>query len=297
VRVGILDVGANTLRLLVASESDGRVVPIHEERVALGLGDEVESLGRLGDEKLERAGATVRDHVRKARKLGCVAVEVLVTSPGRQASNGDELVHRLTEASGVPTRVLPAEEESELAWRGAVAAAVDLPETVAVCDVGGGSTQIAVGTPSGGVAWVRSIDLGSLRLTRRAFRNDPPDGDDLARAAAEVTRAFAQIAPPLPLAGIAVGGSARALRRVVGTELTEDGLCAAARRLAKRKSRKIAKEYGVDVARARTLTAGVMIFAEVQRKLGIALNVGREGLREGAALRMLADAEAAARSA
>jgi exopolyphosphatase / guanosine-5'-triphosphate,3'-diphosphate pyrophosphatase len=297
VRVGIVDVGANTLRLLVASSNDGTVDAVREERVQLGLGEEIERSGSVGPEKLEQAASTASDHVRKARKLGCAAIQVLVTSPGRQAANGDELVRRLAEATGVPTRVCSAEEESVLAWRGAVAAAKDLPESVAVCDVGGGSAQIAVGTTSGGPAWIRSVDIGSLRLTRRAFRNDPPDADDLERARVAVGRAFADLLPPLPLAAIAVGGSARALRRVIGNELTEGELLAAARRLAKRTARKNAKDYGVDPARARTMTVGALILAELQRKLGVPLQVGRAGLREGAALGLLADARAAARSA
>jgi exopolyphosphatase / guanosine-5'-triphosphate,3'-diphosphate pyrophosphatase len=297
VRVGIVDVGANTLRLLVAAADGGRVEPVREDRVQLGLGEEIERTGSIGAEKLEETASTAREHVRKARKLGCAAINVLVTSPGRQARNGAELVARLAEATGVLTRVLSAEEESALAWRGALAAAEDLPETVAVCDVGGGSAQIAVGRSSGSPAWVRSIDIGSLRLARRAFRDDPPDAEDLARAQKAVEREFADIAPPLPLAAIAVGGTARALRRVIGNELGEDELRAAVHRLTKRSARKIAKEYGVDDARARTITAGALIFLEVQRRLGVPLQVGRSGLREGAALALLAEAQASAKSA
>jgi exopolyphosphatase / guanosine-5'-triphosphate,3'-diphosphate pyrophosphatase len=297
VRVGIVDVGANTLRLLVASPDDGRVVPVREDRVQLSLGEEIERSGGVGEKKLEEAAATARMHVRRARKLGCTAVDVLVTSPGRQARNGDELVARLAQATGVPTRVLTATEEGELAWRGALAAAGKLPATVAVCDVGGGSAQITVGSPSDRPAWVRSADIGSLRLTRRAFRNDPPGAEELDHAEQIVAGAFADITPPLPLAAIAVGGTARALRRVVGNDLTEEQLETAMRKLAKRASRKIARDYGVDEARARTLTAGAVIFVEVQRRLGVPLQVGRGGLREGAALELLAQAGAAAQTA
>jgi exopolyphosphatase/guanosine-5'-triphosphate,3'-diphosphate pyrophosphatase len=294
VRVGIVDVGANTLRLLVAAADGRSVVRLREERVQLGLGEEIESRGHIGEEKLVQAATTAKNHVRKALKLGCAAVEVLVTSPGRQAANGEQLVRRLAEATGIPTRVLSAAEEAELAWRGAFAAATDLPEIVAICDVGGGSTQIAEGTPSGGPSWTRSVDLGSLRLTRRAFRHDPPDEEDLTLAREAVAEAFADVAPPHPLAAIAVGGSARALRRVAGERLTEDELMAAVRRLSKRRSRKIAKTYGVDEARARTMTAGALIFIELERKLGVPMQVGRGGVREGAAQTLLADLEAAA---
>jgi exopolyphosphatase / guanosine-5'-triphosphate,3'-diphosphate pyrophosphatase len=297
VRVGIVDVGANTLRLLVASGEGDELQAVHEERVQLGLGEEIEQTGEVGEQKLRDAEETARAHVRCARKLGCTAIEVLVTSPGRQAGNGDELVSRLAAATAVRTRVLTSEEEAELAWRGALSAAGDLPDTVAVCDVGGGSAQIAVGASWDSPSWIRSVNIGSLRLTRRTFENDPPDGDDIDRAQTAIALEFADVTPPLPLAAIAVGGTARALRRVVGGELDGDALRVAVKRLSKRSSKKIVKEFGVDGARARTMTAGALIFLEIQRRLSVPLQVGRGGLREGAALELIAEAEASVRSA
>ena len=294
--MGIVDVGANTVRLLVASADDGCLVSIREERAQLGLGEEIERAGRIGEKKLAEAAETAKSHVRRARKLSCTSIAVLVTSPGRQAANGQELVSRLAEATGVSTHVLTAQEEGELAWRGAVTAAANLPETVAVCDVGGGSTQIAVGTGTR-PSWVRSLDIGSLRLTRRAFRNDPPDAEDVARATSIVAAEFDELTPPLPLAAIAVGGTARALRKVVGDDLADETLLLAVRRLSKKSSGKIAKEYGLDETRATTMAAGALILLEIHRRLVVPLQVGRGGVREGAALALLESAEAAVRSA
>jgi exopolyphosphatase/guanosine-5'-triphosphate,3'-diphosphate pyrophosphatase len=160
----------------------------------------------------------------------------------------------------------------------------DPPDSIAVCDVGGGSTQLVVGTLAGGPAWARSVDLGSLRLTRRALAAAPPSASDLDEARAEVASAFIDLAPPLARAAVATGGTARALRKVVGPTLDAPALEEGTRKLAKRSSRSISSDYGVDRARARTLLAGTMILAEVQRRLGTALEVGRGGIREGAAL-------------
>src|SRR5437763_656524 len=132
---------------------------------------------------------------RRARKLGCDAIEILVTSPGRQAANGAELVATLEAATGIRPHVLSSDEEGALAWHGAVNAAQELPETVAVCDVGGGSTQLVVGTVTSGPAWARSIDVGSLRLTRRVFAGDPPRTSEIARARTEVAAALGELAP------------------------------------------------------------------------------------------------------
>jgi exopolyphosphatase / guanosine-5'-triphosphate,3'-diphosphate pyrophosphatase len=294
-RVGIVDVGANTLRLLVAARSErDRIEPVREDRRQLGLGEELErSGGLIGEDKLEAAGVVARAHVRRARKLGAAEIVVLVTSPGRQAANADELVATLREATRCDVRVLSAVEEGSLAWLGAVDAAQDLPETIAVCDVGGGSAQLVVGTTSHGPSWARSIDLGSLRLTKRCFRHDPPTPDELADALAEARRSFADLTPPLPFAALATGGTARALRRIVGDRLDEAELAAALRKLAKRSTRQIAKDFGVDRARARTLTAGAVLLSEVQRRLAVPLSTARGGLREGAALMLLEEAAAA----
>jgi exopolyphosphatase/guanosine-5'-triphosphate,3'-diphosphate pyrophosphatase len=294
VRVGIVDVGANTVRLLVAGRDGESLVPVREERVQLGLGEEIERTGGISDEKLEETALTAAARVRKARKLRCAAIEVLVTSPGRQASNGAELVACLADETGVATRVLTAQEEGALAWRGAVGAAREVPATVAVCDVGGGSSQIAVGsTAEGEPAWVRSVDIGSLRLTRRSFREDPPTDASIERATEAIAAAFEELAPPLPLGALAVGGTARALRRIAGDVLGPDELAATLRELRHSTSRQVAKAYRLDRQRARTITAGALILAEIQRRLSVPLSVGRGGLREGAALQLL-DATVAA---
>ena len=293
VRVGIVDVGANTVRLLVAARDGDGLSAVREERAQLGLGEEIERTGAISADKLEETALTAAARVLKARKLGCVAIEVLVTSPGRQAANGEELVERLANATGVFTRVLTAQEEGELAWRGAVAAARKPPSTVAVCDVGGGSSQIAVGSLAEGPAWVRSVDIGSLRLTRRAFRDDPPTDACFERAARTVAAAFEDLTPPLPLGAIAVGGTARALRRIAGEDLGTAELAGALEELRRRPSRQLAKAFGLDRQRARTITAGALILTEIQRRIGVPLSVGRGGLREGAAL-MLLDATIAA---
>jgi exopolyphosphatase/guanosine-5'-triphosphate,3'-diphosphate pyrophosphatase len=293
VRVGIVDVGANTLRLLVAARDNGRLVPLREQRVQLGLGEEIERFGEISDEKLSEAQTIARAHVRRAHKLGCDRIDVLVTSPGRQAANGGELVRRIAESTGASSRILQPEEEGELAWYGVVSALENPAGTVAVCDVGGGSTQVVVGRIPGGPGWARSVDLGSLRLTRRTLASAPPTPLDLEEGRLEVELAFADLAPPHARTAFATGGTARALRKVAGAPLDAESLASAAKALAKRSRRSIARTYGVDPARARTLLAGTLILAEVQQRLGIAFGVGKGGIREGAALLALEDLAAA----
>ena len=250
--IGVLDVGSNTTRLLVAAVERGEVVPIDKEKVRLSLGEEIERYGRVSDVHVQAAAKAVRKLAKIARRHGVESLDVFLTAPGRQSANADELVAALTRASGVPVRVLSTDEEGRLAYGGAVATApIELPKTIAVCDVGGASTEIAVGTPRSTPSWLESVDLGSVRLTTRV--------DSIETARAETAAAFAHVDPPT--------------------------VEAAALRLVEEESpREISRRFGVDRARARILPAGIVLLAEVQRKLGVPLHVCDGGIREGAVL-------------
>jgi len=276
-RVGVIDVGSNTTRLLVASAGPDGVIPLDKEKVRLSLGEEIERFGRVSDVHIAAAAKAVRKMAEIARRNGVASLDLFLTAPGRQAENSAELVAALTRAAGVRARVLSKDEEGTLAYRGAVLTAdVELPQRIAVCDIGGASTEVAVGTPGADPDWIESVDLGSVRLTAR-------DGDRLKEAA----EAFAGLVPPPVEAALAVGGSARAARRLVGPELGEAEL-AEALAIAERKTpRQIARRHGVDRARAEILPAGVVLLAEVQRKLGVPLHVCDGGIREGAVLASL----------
>ena len=294
VRVAIADVGANTLRLLVAVPDGVGVRAVLEERDQLGLGEVVERYGYITEEKAARAVEVARGQTRRARRLGCERIEILVTSPGRQSANGEEFADALARGTGVPVRVLSAEEEGARAWEGAVASLADPPESIAVCDVGGGSTQLVVGTLRAGPAWVRSIDLGSLRLTARvlAGAEDPPAAEALDQARAAAAEAFSSLVPPVAQLALAAGGTARALRRVVDM-LDSEGLAAAIDELSSLKQAKISKRFGIPPQRAATLLAGTMLLAEAQRRLGLPLELAGGGLREGSALALFRASSAA----
>jgi exopolyphosphatase/guanosine-5'-triphosphate,3'-diphosphate pyrophosphatase len=295
VRVAVVDVGANTLRLLVADGGGESLEPVREERKRTALGEDVERLGYLSEAKIESSASAARKEVRRARKLGAARIAVVVTSPGRDASNGNLLVSALTKATSIQTRLLSAEEEAALGFAGALMCTPVAASAVAVCDVGGGSTQVAVG-PRDDPAWVRSFELGSLRLAQRCLQHDPPRPNELERARAEAAAVFSQLTPPPPQEALATGGSARALRRLGLDRLDEISLANAIDELAARSAEERQRRLGIDLERARTLPAGAIILAEVQRRLGVPLAVARGGVREGVC-RELLTAEAAAKTA
>jgi exopolyphosphatase/pppGpp-phosphohydrolase len=110
---------------------------------------------------------------------------------------------------------------------------------------------------------------------------------------AEVKRSFSGLAPPLPRLAVAAGGTARALRRVVGRTLGPKQLAKAEARLSGLSAAEIADAYRLPEWRAQTLLAGMVVLAEAQRRLSVPLVVARAGLREGAVLEVLEAAEAA----
>jgi len=291
VPVGVVDVGSNTVRLLVSA--NGRTVL--SERSALCLGADVERHGSIPEEKLAQTEAVVAGFVGDARAAGVQAIEVLITSPGRQAANGAELAERLQRASACRTRILSAVEEGELAFVGALSSTRSTGwRTVAVVDVGGGSAQVVVGSRKTGPIWSRSIDVGSQRLTSRLLSQDPPGAEAIELARSEVERYLDKFDPPAPRTTLAVGGSARALKRIAGGRIGAAELADALEQLAATPTAVLARQYGIGEERARTLPAGAVIFAEIQRRLRTPLKVQRGGLREGALLTLAAEQSIAA---
>jgi exopolyphosphatase/guanosine-5'-triphosphate,3'-diphosphate pyrophosphatase len=280
-RIAVLDIGSNTIRLLVAEVEEGSVVPIDKARVRLSLGEEIERHGGVSETSIATAAKSVRKFCSIARRHHVDSLDVFLTAPGRQSDNAEELIAALRGAAEHPVRVLSTEEEGRLAYRGAVATAdIELPARIAVCDVGGASTEIAVGSPGHAPDWVASVDLGSVRLSARA--------DDLEHARREAAAAFAELEPPRVELALAVGGSARAARRLVGSWLADAELTAALQLVETNMPRAIAKRFGIDRSRARILPAGVAILAQVHELLGVPLHVCDGGIREGAVLETMA---------
>jgi exopolyphosphatase / guanosine-5'-triphosphate,3'-diphosphate pyrophosphatase len=293
-KVAVIDVGSNTIRLLAASVSGGCPTPVEERAAWVRLGQDVAATGAISPLRMDAAAKAVSQFAAEARKLGCVRVETLVASPGRQAENGGELLRRLEFAGQTPVRVLRRDEEARLAYDGAVATTDVSGQPVAVCDVGGGSTQLAIGTPDLGPVWLRSFDVGSLRLTAQALEHDPPGKQAIAGARRRVREHLDGLVLPLPKHVIAVGGSARGLRKILGTRtLGQDELADAVKLLRKRPSAEVAESFGIGCDRARTLAAGAVILSELQRRLVVPFVVGRGGVREGAVLALAAQQSAA----
>lgn len=292
-KVGVVDVGSNTVRLLVASVDGGDVRSLREERAHLGLGEEILLHGRIRRRKLEELEEVVTGFGEVARKHRVRELETVVTAPGRQGAAPDRLLRVLTRATGANVRVVSAEDEGRLAYAGAVSRTTVGSGVLAVCDVGGGSTEIVVGTALLGPAWVRSVDVGSLRLTASFLHGDPPSAAEIESARAAVRESLFGISPPRPELALATGGSARAIARIVGGSYDADSLQHLIGILASRPAAQTSSELEIAPHRTRTLLAGALVLSELSRLLGVELTPAKGGIREGAALQLAAQRIAA----
>jgi exopolyphosphatase / guanosine-5'-triphosphate,3'-diphosphate pyrophosphatase len=288
-RCACIDIGSNTTRVLVADVAGGHLREVLVERAFTRLGRELRRTGTLPLPAVELVAAVVAEQLATARNAGAVGMRVVATAAIRQAANGGDLCRAVRERTGVAVEVLTGEQEARLAFTGAVRMhAAPLPGRVAVVDVGGGSSEVAVGTKAGGVEWSASLPLGSGSLAESCLRTDPPGRDELQEVFAQAAAAFAALDLPAVDHAIAVGGSATSTARIIGAEIDPARVALALARLCGAPAEEIAREHGLDPERVRLLPAGLQLLEAAAGCLGVTLQVGRGGLREGACLDLAA---------
>ncbi|HKN51808.1 MAG TPA: Ppx/GppA phosphatase family protein [Amycolatopsis sp.] len=195
-RVAAIDCGTNSIRLLVAEltpRHDGTVDlrDLHREMRIVRLGQGVDATGRLAPEALERTKAALADYTIAARRKGVEKVRMVATSATRDASNRDEFFTMTREILGTEAEVISGDEEARLSFTGAVGEQDPDDGPFVVVDVGGGSTELVLGTWDGRRAEIeaaKSVDIGCVRITERALRSDPPTADEIAAARALATK-------------------------------------------------------------------------------------------------------------
>jgi exopolyphosphatase/guanosine-5'-triphosphate,3'-diphosphate pyrophosphatase len=284
-----IDIGSNTTRMLVAEVSEGRLGSRHEARAFTRIGADMARGGRVSPGKVDEVVATVRDYHRAASAHGVDLIRVVATAAVRQAANRAEVVEALRRGAEVQVDLLSGAEEARLAFLGATRT-LDRPVggVVGVVDVGGGSSEIAVGTVADGVSWSRSVGAGSGSLTDYHCHTDPASPEALRAMAEHATSLLARVpVPPVDVA-LAVGGSAASLRRMVGPRLAADGVGPAVARLCSAPARELAQPLGLVEERVRLLPAGILFLAAVAGRLGCPLELGSGGIREGVCLELAA---------
>jgi exopolyphosphatase / guanosine-5'-triphosphate,3'-diphosphate pyrophosphatase len=194
-RLAAVDVGTNSTRLLVADVEGGRVVAEHaREMIITRLGKGVDRTGRFDPAALRRTLDVLAGYEATCRRLGVSRRRVVATSATRDAGNRRELLDGVRALLGVDAEVLSGEVEAATAYRGATH---DLPgeERTLVVDIGGGSTELILGTrtPEAMV----SLDLGCVRLHERHLHTDPPTADEVAALRADAAARLATVTETL----------------------------------------------------------------------------------------------------
>jgi exopolyphosphatase/guanosine-5'-triphosphate,3'-diphosphate pyrophosphatase len=282
--VGVIDVGSATIRLRAGTYgADGVFSKICDERAYMQLAEDIERIGCYSELTLRRVQAVVERLAGLADDVGCERLAIVVTAPGRLGANPHELLHAVGAATRYRPQQLSAAEEARAAFFGATSTLGALDGQAVVCDVGGGSIEIAVGSISTGVEQTFSFELGAVTLAARHFRKETPATSELAAARAEALACVRLESPLSPGVVLAAGGSARALGKLVGgPTVDQEQLQAALARALSPKCGDIIK----NKHRRHLLPAGIILLGVLQDQLDAPLAIASGGLREGILLHL-----------
>jgi exopolyphosphatase/guanosine-5'-triphosphate,3'-diphosphate pyrophosphatase len=279
--VAVVDIGSNSTRLLVADVEAGRVSEVERQSRVTRLGRGVDLSGQLSAEAIEAACEAIADYVEICRETGVEKVEAIATSAVRDASNGSAFVAELRERFALSARVLDGEEEARLTYLGATCEQPPSEPTL-VIDIGGGSTELIVGTGEE-VAFHASLQAGVVRHSERHISSDPPTALELEALAADfrsliesatagaptATACIAVAGTPTSLASVEIGLEPYDPKQVHGHTLSLTSIQRLLSQLASAPLSKRAEIVGMHPDRAPNIVAGVVILVEAMRAFGL----------------------------
>ncbi len=296
-RFAAMDLGTNTALLLVAERREGTWQPVLERAEITRLGQGVDGTKRLLPEAMERSARMLGEYARQARELGVADGDMAAvsTSAARDAVNGSELTALVREYGNLPLEIISGQEEARLTWKGAIADLnADDGQPLCVFDIGGGSSELIFGTKRG-LEFRRSFDVGSVRMTERFLRSDPPAGDERAALFSHLRALFSEAprhdVPPL---FVGVAGTVTTLftlihgiepydaKRVHGARMLLSELTSLVDRLFQLSVAQRKELKGIEPKRADVIAAGGAILQCAMERLGVReLTVSDRGLRWG----------------
>ncbi len=284
-RVGVVDLGTNSTRLLIADVDGERVAEVERHTEITRLGEGVDGRRKLLPLPIARVRNVLTEYRRALERLGAERVLAIATSAVRDAENGEAFLGEVEWSYGFTTRLVTGEEEADLTLRG-VGSDRPLDEGTLVLDVGGGSTELITTDER------TSLDIGSVRLTERHLHSDPPTAEELQAAA----RAVRELVPPLePSGAIGVAGTITTLaalelgaydpERVHGYSLSREAVGRQLERLASLPLAERRELPGLEPERAPVIVGGALIVREVLDHYGLGgLEASERDLLHGAAL-------------
>jgi exopolyphosphatase/guanosine-5'-triphosphate,3'-diphosphate pyrophosphatase len=298
-KVAVIDIGSNSTRLLIAEIVAGRVSEVERQSRVTRLGRGVDLSGQLSAEAIEAACGAIADYVAICHEEDVELVEAIATSAVRDASNGSAFAAELRERFALSAKVLDGEEEARLTYLGATCEHVPSEPTL-VIDIGGGSTELIVGTGEE-IAFHTSLQAGVVRHSERHITTDPPSTTELEALASDVralieaatsgqpgadaSAAIAVAGTPTSLASIEIGLERYDPKQVHGHTLTLPSIQRLLSQLASAPLSKRVEIVGLHPDRAPNIVVGVVILVEAMRAFGLdRVRVSEHDILYGAAI-------------
>jgi exopolyphosphatase/guanosine-5'-triphosphate,3'-diphosphate pyrophosphatase len=272
VRIAALDVGTNTVRLLVADAEGGHVTDVERGRDITRLGQGVDATARLHPDAIVRTVDSIEGLVRRARDAGAVHVRIAGTSALRDAGDREAFSSLVLERTGIELEVLAGGEEGRLTYAGATSELG--PGLFVVCDIGGGSTELC--TRDDAV----SLDVGSVRLKERFLHDDPPATGEARAARTFVDELLRNVAIPEGASLIGVAGTITTVAALVlglheydsavvhGSVLSRGDVAAMSERLLDSSAAQIVASGPVEPGRADVIGGGSLVLRAVMERWG-----------------------------
>ncbi|MDT0446925.1 Ppx/GppA phosphatase family protein [Streptomyces johnsoniae] len=303
-RLGVLDVGSNTVHLLVVDAHPGaRPLPAYSHKAELRLAELLDERGAIGGDGVDRLVATVREALEVAEDHGVADLLPFATSAVREASNADEVLGRVADETGVGLQVLSGQDEARLTFLAARRWLGWSAGRLLMFDIGGGSLEIAYGLDEEPDA-AASLPLGAGRLTAARLPGDPPSPADVRSLRRDVRSQVARVVGDFSRLGapdrvVATSKTFKQLARIAGAARSTDGLYVRrdlhradlqkwGQRLAELPVRERQQLPGVSEGRARQLLAGAVVAEAAMDLFGVeTVEICPWALREGVILRRL----------
>ncbi|MDQ3671798.1 MAG: Ppx/GppA family phosphatase [Actinomycetota bacterium] len=270
-RVGAVDLGTNSTRLLVADVDGDRLEEVVRLLTITRLGEGVDERRRLLPVPITRVRNCLTDYRREVERHGATPTLAIATSAVRDAENGEAFLGEIEWSYGFTTRLLDGSEEAAMMVRGVTAGRPPLAETMIV-DIGGGSTELVLTSTCGSPAASTSLDIGCVRLTERFLRSDPPSKPELAAAGAyvrsllpayEAQSAIGVAGTVTTLATLDLGLDEYDSERTHGHRIARDSVERELARLAAMTLEARLQAPGIEPGRASVIVAGIIVLREV----------------------------------
>ena len=302
-RISCIDIGTNTALLLIANldPTTGTIQPVYHKQTIVRLGKNVDAAKTIDAQGLQRLIDCMIDYRQLSDEHAAQTIIAAGTSALRDAKNRTEVIEAVERAAAISIECISGKEEADLTFSGAVAGMSDIPELFTVIDIGGGSTEISMGSP-GAITESVSLDIGSVRLTERFFTTLPPSASEIDAAKSCIDQLLTANIIPFFASREHVYGVAGTITTIAQVDqglkhfdalkvhnypLTYEEVHSFLERLKTSTLEQII-ELGIPAGRADVITMGMLILHQFMRLLGVGeIRVSIQGLRFGLAQREL----------